>query len=146
MSIEENKAIMRRVWGEVFDEGKSEKVDELFTNDHLYHIPGGREIKGIEHFKKFNDWVHNDFSELHFTVGNLMADGDNVVTHYTMTGTHKNNKKLVLRGVVIARIAAGKVAEQWEIFDCLEMASQLAPGWAKALLKLVHKQMSKGLP
>ena len=146
MSIEENKAIMRRVWEEIFDEGKSEKVDEFFTNDHVYHIPGGREIKGIEGFKKFNDWVHESFSELHFTAGNLMADGDNVVTHYTMKGTHKNNKKLVLQGVIIARIAGGKVAEQWEIFDRLEMYSQLAPGWAKALLKLVHNQMTKGQP
>ena len=146
MSVEENKAIMQRVWQELFNEGKTEIIDELYHNDYVFHGPGGHEVKGIEGFKKLNAWLHTSFPSMHFTVNDLIAEGDKVVTHYTMKGTDKRNKQVNLQGIIINRIVGGKVAEEWEVFDRLVMASQLAPGWAKAFLNLIEKKMEKDLP
>jgi predicted ester cyclase len=146
MSIEENKAIVQRIWKEVLNEGKTEKSNELVANDYAYHGPGDHEIKGIVGLKKFITWLHTSFPNIHFTVDDLIAEGDRVVSFYTMKGTHKSNKQLKEQGIIISRVVNGKVVEDWEIFDRLAIASQLAPGWAKVMLRLIEKQMSKDRP
>ncbi len=147
MSTEENKAIERRIWEELLNGGKKEKMNELIAIDYVYHGPGGHEIKGIEGLKKFIAWLHTSFPNIHFTVDDLIAEGDRVVSFWTMKGTHKSNKQLKQQGIIISRIASGKVVESWEVFDRLEIASQLAPGWiAKGMVNFVVKQMSKDRP
>ena len=71
MSIEENKAVIQRIWKEILNEGKTEKADELVANDYAYHGPGGHEIKGIEGFKKFMTWIHSSFPGVRFTLDDL---------------------------------------------------------------------------
>jgi len=147
MSIEENKTIKRRIWEELLNGGRTEKIDELIATNYVYHGPGGHEIKGIEGLKKFITWLHTSFPNIHFTLDDLIAEGDKVVDFWTMKGTHKSNKQLEQQGIVISRIASGKVVETWEVFDRLEIASQLAPGWiAKAMVNFIVKQMSKDRP
>jgi predicted ester cyclase len=147
MSIEENKAMMQRIWEELLNGGKTEKMNEFMATEYVYHGPGGHEIKGIEEMKRFSAWVHTSFPNMHFTVHDLIAERDRVVSFWTMKGTHKNNKQVEQQGVIISRFASGKVVEDWEIFDRLAIASQLAPGWiAKAMVNSIVKQMSKDRP
>ena len=147
MSIEENKAIAQRYWDELLNGGKVEKMNEFMATEYAYHGPGGHEIKGIEAMKRFIAWVHTSFPNMHFTVHDLIAEGDKVVSSWTMKGTHKSNKQMEQQGVIISRFASGKVVEDWEIFDRLAIASQLAPGWiAKAMVNSIVKQMSKDRP
>jgi predicted ester cyclase len=146
MSIEENKAVMQHFWQEMLNEGKAEKANEFVANDYVYHAPGDHEIKGIEGFKKFMAWIHDSFPGVHFTLDDLIAEGDKVVSFYTMKGTHKSNKPVNFQGVVISRIVNGKEVEVWDIFDRLTIALQLAPGWAKVMLRSIEKQMVKDRP
>ena len=147
MSIEENKAMEQRIWEELLNGGKTERMNELIAIDYVYHGPGGHEIKGIEGLRKFITWLHTSFPNIHFTVDDLIAEGDRVVSFWTMKGTHKSNKQVKQQGIIISRIASGKVVESWEVFDRLAIASQLAPGWiAKAMVNFIVKQMSKDRP
>jgi predicted ester cyclase len=147
MSAEENKAVMQRIFEEILNEGKIEKSNELVANDYVYHGPGSHELKGVEGFKKFMIWIHNSFPGAHFTIDDLIAEGDKVVTFFTMKGTHKSNKPVNFQGIVICRIVSGKKeVEVWEIFDRFTIALQLAPGWAKVMLHSIEKQMVKDRP
>ena len=146
MSIEENKSIIQRIWEEVLNEAKTENVNEFVTDDYVYHGPGGYEVKGTERLKKFITWLHTTFPSIHFTIDDLIAEGDKVVTFWTMKGTHKTNKQVKHRGIVISRFAGGKVVEDWEIIDRFTIALQVAPGWAKVMLSLIEKQMVKDRP
>ena len=146
MSAEENKAIMQHFWKELLNEGKTEKANEFVADDYVYHAPGDHEIKGIEGFKKFMTWIHSSFPGVQFTIEDLIAEEDKVVSLFTMKSKHKSNKQVNFKGIVICRIASGKEVEVWEIFDRFTIASQLAPGWAKAILGLIEKQMSKDRP
>jgi len=147
MSIEENKAMVQRIWEELLNEGKTEKMNEVIAIDYVYHGPGGHEIKGIEGLKKFITWLHTSFPNIHFTVDDLIAEGDKVVSFWTMKGTHKSNKQVKHQGIIISRVVSGKVVEDWEIFDRLTIASQLAPGWiAKAMVNSIVRQMAKDRP
>jgi predicted ester cyclase len=146
MSIEENKAVMQRIFKEILNEGKIEISNELVADNYVYHGPGGHKLKGIEGFKKFMTWIHNDFPDAHFTIDDLIAEGDKVVCFFTMKGAHKSNKQVDFQGIVTVHIVNGKEVEVWEIFDRFTIASQLAPGWAKAMLRLIEKQMVKDRP
>ena len=146
MSVEENKAVMQRIWKELINEGKTEEMNELIASDYALHAPGGYEKRGIEGLKEFIGWLHTSFPDIHFTVDDVIAEGDKVVSFYTVKGTHKSNKPLNSQGVIISRFASGKEIEAWDIYDRFALASQLAPGLAKAMLRFVEKQMVKDRP
>jgi len=146
MSIEENKAVMQRIWKELINAGKTEKMNELIAGDYAFHAPGDYEVRGIEGLKKFIAWMHASFPDVHFTVDDVIAEGEKVVSFYTMKGTDKSNKPVTFQGVIISRMANGKEIEAWEIFDRYTLAQQLAPGFVQLMLKFVETQMVKDRP
>ena len=146
MSTEESKALMRRIWKEVLNEGNLENAHELVADDYVYHGPGGHELRGPEGFKSFMAWIHDSFPGIHFTLDDLIAEGDKVVCFFTAKGTHKSNKQVDFQGMLICRVVDGKEVEVWEVFDRFTIASQLAPGLAKAMLRLIEKQMLQDRP
>jgi predicted SnoaL-like aldol condensation-catalyzing enzyme len=146
MSVEENKAVMQRIWKELINEGKTGKMNELIATDYAFHAPGGYEKRGIEGLSEFIGWLHTSFPEIHFRVDDVIAEGDKVVSFYSVKGTHKSNKPVNSQGVIISRFASGKEVEAWDIYDRFTLASQLAPGLAKALLRFVEKQMVRDRP
>ncbi len=83
--------------------------------------------------KKRANLYRSAFPDLHFTVEEVIADGDKVVARYSARGTHKGElngiaptgKSTNVSGVTIARIANGKVAESWVNWDALGLMRQL---------------------
>ena len=84
MSVEENKAVVQRIWKELIIGGNTESVDELIASDYAYHAPGDVELRGTEGFKQLIAWLHTSFPDLHVTVDDLIAEGDKVVSFYTI--------------------------------------------------------------
>jgi hypothetical protein len=50
---EENKALVRRYFEEIWDKGNLDLIDELFTTNFVRHGPTGTEgeVRGLEGFK-----------------------------------------------------------------------------------------------
>jgi predicted ester cyclase len=75
---------------------------------------------------------------MHATNDDMIAEGDNVVTRQTITGTNQGElmgipptgKQINVQQIAINRIVNGKIAETWAIADVLGMMQQLglAPG------------------
>jgi predicted ester cyclase len=71
--------------------------------------------------------------DTHFTIEDVIAEGDKVVTRWTARGTHKGElqgipptgKQVVVTGIVINRLVNGKLEEGWSNFDALGMLQQL---------------------
>jgi len=84
------------------------------------------------------------FPDLHLTLEDIIAEGDKMVTRWTMRGTHQGaslgmpptGKQCTMPGIGIFRLDGGKVAELWVIYDQLGMLQQLGmapmPGQASA--------------
>jgi predicted ester cyclase len=133
MSTEENKAKQRRVWEEVFNKGNLSVADETIADNYVYHGPMGVEYKGPEGFKQMVTVFRTAFPDLHATVDDMVAEGDKVVSYYTMTGTHKGEyigiaptgKKVKFSGIVIARWIGGKEVEAGGVGDILTLMQQL---------------------
>jgi steroid delta-isomerase-like uncharacterized protein len=141
MSVEQNKATNRRVFEEVWNKGNLAVIDEISAANPVNHfIPPGM-AAGTEGFKQFVMLYRGAFSDLHFTLDDVIAEGDKVVTRWTTHATHTGplmnipptGKKTTVTGITIARYDAdGKTAEAWATFDQLGLLQQLgvipAPG------------------
>ncbi len=133
MSTEQNKAKVRRVFEEVFNKGNLSVVDEIMANDYVFHMGQGVEFKGPNGFKQLATMFRNAFPDIHFTVEDMMAEGDKVATRYTLRGTHKGElmgirptgKQFTTTGNVIMRFASGKEVEAFGVGDMLAMYQQL---------------------
>lgn len=88
MSIEKNKALMRRSFEEIFNKGNFEIVDEICGEDFVGHAPPD-EIKGPEGIKQEVTGQRNAFPDLHITILDQIADGDMVAKRWTSTAPTK---------------------------------------------------------
>ncbi len=130
---EQNKAIIRRFWDEVGNKGNLAVVDELLATDCVLHGFLGGEIRGPEGLKQYTSMTLAAFADLHVTVEDEITEGDKVVTRYSARGTHKGEimgipptgKQVAWTGIVITRIAGGKVIEAWANIDRLGLMQQL---------------------
>lgn len=140
MSAEENKALVRRFYEEVFNQKKTAAIGELFDPNMVDHaLPPGLP-SGIEGAKQVWRMYLAAFPDLHFTVEDIIAEGDKVVARLTAQGTQQGalmgipptGLHVSIRGIDILRIAGGKIVEIWANFDMLDMLQQLgvvpAPG------------------
>ncbi len=133
MSAEANKALFRRVVEDIWHQGNLAVVDELFGSDYVYYAPGVPELRGPDGFKQFVTMVRTAFPDLRFTLEDQIAEEEKVVTRWTARGTHRGElmgipptgKQATWTGVIISRIANGKIVEEWETEDALGMLQQL---------------------
>jgi steroid delta-isomerase-like uncharacterized protein len=132
MSATNNKLLADRVWEEVWHQGDLDRIEELFAPDFVRHDPG-REIRGPEENLQFIKGFRAAFPDVHFTVLDQIAEGDRVAMRYRFQATHlgefqgmqPTRKQVGYSGILIYRVANGKIAEQWTEFDLLGFLKQL---------------------
>src|SRR5215207_3996021 len=134
MSVEENKALARRVLEEMFNKGNLDVADELLAPDYVDHDPAMPEdIHGPEGFKEYVGAYRSAFSDLHVEIEDQIAEGDKVVTRWTGTGTHDGelagipptSNRVRFPGMEIVRISEGKLVEGWEGYDMMNLMREL---------------------
>jgi steroid delta-isomerase-like uncharacterized protein len=131
MSIEDQKALVRR-WIGALNQKDLADFDALCAPDFVHHSPSTT-IRGLDAYRQALATDFAAFPDMHFTVDELIAEGDTVVARLTGHGAHQGSlggipptgKQATVVGVTIYRIAAGKLAEQWEYFDNLGLLQQL---------------------
>ena len=134
MSIEQNKALARKLVEEVINQGNISEIDELLIPNFVEHeelppgIPPGREAP-----KALFTMLRSAFPDIKATIEHLIAEGDEVVLHMTWTGTHKGEfmgipptgKSISINVIDILGIAEGKFVEHWGVMDSMAMMQQL---------------------
>ncbi len=134
MSVEENKAILRRGYEEIHNKGNLAAVDELIATNFVDHDPLNAGLPpGPQGVKEGFAMLRAAFPDLHVTVEDMIAEGDKVVARLTMRGTHKGElmgipatgKQIAVAVIDIIRFAGGKGVEHWNVIDNLGMMQQL---------------------
>ncbi|MHA2394795.1 MAG: ester cyclase [Promethearchaeota archaeon] len=133
MSIEENKALVRRFVEEVQSQHKLTAVDEIMDPNMIEHYGQPSSLNSVEAFKKFFGGFIAAFPDVKVVIHSQVAEGDKVVTHKTFHGTHKGEfmgipptgKKVAIELIDIFRIAGGKLAEHWAVADMMSVMQQL---------------------
>jgi steroid delta-isomerase-like uncharacterized protein len=135
MSAEEIKAFVRRFFEE-WNKGKAAamaEIDKTWATNVVFHSGVGREICGLKDFKQFFSAYYDAFPDIHWTLDDMVVEGDKVAVRWALTGTHKGefmgipptNKKVTMWGIEIDRVAGGKFVETWVRLDTLGFMQQL---------------------
>jgi steroid delta-isomerase-like uncharacterized protein len=141
-----NKAIVRRLYEEVWNQRKLELINEIVSPSHAIQAPtvAGSAV-GPEAYKREVLRFLAGYPDLQWTIDDLIAEEDKVVARWTMSGTHKGeylgvpatNKKVSVDGITIHHITNGKIMDSYSNYDALGMMQQLgvvsALGHAKSL-------------
>ena len=119
MSIEENKALIRRYYDEL-NRKSFAAYDELVALDVTYN---GAAV-GRNGMRQFSTMLRTTFPDLHVTVEEMVAEGDLVATYFTWAGTHlaelqspalgraaPTGKSFTAKGMDLYRILARQIAE-----------------------------------
>ena len=131
--IERNKAVIRRFVEEVQNQKDFEAFDELNDPEFVNlssppGVPSDRE-GGKMYLKGFL----NAFPDSRFTIDDMIAEEDRVVTKKTLVGTHTGasvrfpatGKRVTLQYVDIMRVRNGRIVEHWLSMDQLSFLQQL---------------------
>jgi steroid delta-isomerase-like uncharacterized protein len=142
----ENKAIVRRLYEEVWNKRKIELVSEIISPSHALQAPNvAGSAVGPEAYKRQTTLFLTGYPDLHWTIEDMIAEDDKVVACWTISGTHRGdfmgvpatNKKVSVDGMTIHHISNGKIMDSYSNWDALGMMQQLgavpAPGKAKSL-------------
>jgi predicted ester cyclase len=115
----DNKTIVREYIEKVINTGDVSLVGAFVSPDYVevfdnivYHV-------GIEGAKDHIAGVRNTYPDLELSIEKQLAEGDWVVTCYTMRGTHSGlwmnikptGKKIEVTGVNIDKVVNGKIVE-----------------------------------
>jgi len=108
MSIDKNKAIVRRFIKEVLGHGNIDLIDELLAPNYVNPAMGVTKRAG---FKAVVSGLKAAMPVRDFKTANLVAEGDSVVFRGTMNVTLASGKKVSLRVITYYRLARGKIVE-----------------------------------
>lgn len=131
MSLEENKAIVRR-FIEAYNNRNLDYldlIDDLVAPDYVDHT---KQV-GREGLKQLFAMGLNAFPDWHETIEDIIAEGDKVWVRLSYTGTHRGEfmglsptgKKIASTAVDIYRIVNSKLAEYWNVTDNVNIFKQV---------------------
>ena len=140
MSTEVTKASVRRFYEEVFNKKNRAAIDEFIDPNQVDHAAPPGTPGGLAGAKQTIGMYLTAFPDLHFTVEDMIAEGDKLVARLTVRGTQQGafmgipptGKHVTVTAIDISRMAGGKSVEHWIEMDTLGMMQQLgvipAPG------------------
>lgn len=130
----DNKAIVRRLYEEVWNKRKFEFMNVLVSPSHALHGPSfsGSSI-GPEAYTQVMILYTVGYPDLRFSIEEMIAEGEKVVCYWTITGTHKGEfmgipatgKKISVDGITIHHVTKGKIMDSYVSMDMLGMMQQL---------------------
>jgi serine phosphatase RsbU (regulator of sigma subunit) len=129
MSAEQNKTLVRRLYQTQEDVGRGkadiEALDEIMAPDYVSHsklLPDQQ--PGREGYKHAVAQLLATFSNLRLLVEDQVAEGDKVVSRFTVRAIHDGRelmgialtgKEVSFKSIEIHRIVEGKIAEYWAL-------------------------------
>jgi steroid delta-isomerase-like uncharacterized protein len=135
LSLELNKMIVRRQFEELINNRNLAVLDTDMTEDFVDHEAPPNQLPGPAGVKQWIVRLYNDVPDLHVTIEDILAEGDRVVVRNIWRGTHTGpfmglaptGKRFELKGMVLWRLADGKLKERWATLDHWGLRQQLQP-------------------
>lgn len=133
MSVEQNKAIVRRYYDEVLNRGHISVLDEIAAEQYVENDPFPGQGQGRSELKARVSTLLTAFSPCTFTIEDIVAEGDRVVVRWRSSGNHSSeflgmpatNRDYTVAGIDIHRLTDAGMAEHWHVVDQLSQLQQL---------------------
>lgn len=140
MTLESNKAIVRRAYEEGMSKGNLDVIKECFSPDYVCHFPEGKSLDGRPIFLEFLTLFLDAFPGMQFTVEAAVAEGDRVAVRWVGVGTHggafrafdpqspgipPTGRSVRFVANDIYRLADGKIVEEWNSLTDADVKFQI---------------------
>jgi predicted SnoaL-like aldol condensation-catalyzing enzyme len=112
MGVEMNKAAVRRLIADVWNQQNLDAVSEVFAADAVYHQPEADDIVGPNGFREFCEYILSTYPDVQFEAKTLFAEGDYVGLHWAFDAPGKGVK---MEGIDVFRMSEGQIAEIWTV-------------------------------
>ncbi|MCG8426874.1 MAG: ester cyclase [Chromatiales bacterium] len=127
-----NEVTMRRFVEEVINNGNLPVLDEIIHPKYVFRSPG-QELHGREGLRGLFTAYRTAFPDLHVKIDDLVIAGDKAVLSFALSGTHEGDlmgiaatgNQVKVNGMTLSRFESGKIVEEWELLDQLNMFQQL---------------------
>jgi len=135
-----NTEIIRRFTSEFINTADPVVAAELVSPTAAFHAPGMPPMRGPEGYLGLIAMLRAGFPDVHWTLEDVVAEGDKVAARFTMRGTHQGmfmgvsptGKAFAVTAMGIYRIASGQIVEEHGLPDMLGIMMQIgaipAPG------------------
>jgi predicted ester cyclase len=133
MSVERNKATLKRIYDEIWNNGNLSAIPDLVSPD-FFTRGLHKDFKGHEGYKEMVTNLRTDMPDIHFTIDEMVGEGDNLVYRITGEGTYKG-KQYKWTQALFTCYNEGKVAEALSITDNLswyQPSGNVPPGYELA--------------
>ena len=133
VSVEENKAIVRRFIEEVWNQHKLDAFDEIVAADYAHHDEPCADLPTVQDFR---DWIalgYKGFPDSSHSIEDVIGERDRVVVRGATSGTHTEQvwhvaptgRAFKSRWVYTVRLSGGKIVEGWMNWDRMGLQLQL---------------------
>jgi len=133
--VEDNKALVRRVIEQVWNNGEMELLGELVLSGFIRHHERNRDadMHGLDAFRAWVLAVRAVLPDLRLSIEHILGENDKVMLYLRGAGTHGGTFKgvaamgaqITFTTTAIVRVAGGRLAEAWVIADTLGILQQL---------------------
>ena len=134
--VNDNETLIRRWFDEVWNEGRVDTIDELFSEDGIAHglsDDSGNPLRGPSGFKEFHTKFREAFPDIVVTVEDTVSEDDKIAARCLVRGKHMGhslgfaatNAPMEITGMTIVRIKNGQIVEAWNNFDFMTLYKQL---------------------
>jgi steroid delta-isomerase-like uncharacterized protein len=163
------KERVRRLLLGVWNEGQLDVIDELLTEDYVRRTRGSGQ-HSRDDLREAARRIREAFPDLQLSVGNMLREGDTVVSHWESRGTHQRElygvpptgELVTLSGITVSTFRGDRVDSEWVTWDPSDMVDLLgvipiagSPGLSPYLsavgscdaeaLKAVHRKFGTGV-
>jgi steroid delta-isomerase-like uncharacterized protein len=133
---DQNKALVRRWFEEVWNKGRADAIDEMFDENGIAHglsDDPANPITGPTNFRPFHTMFREAFPNMMIVVEDMIAEGDKVAARCSVRAQHEGafmgraatQSPVNFTGMVMVRIYNGKIVEAWNNFDFQTLHKQV---------------------
>jgi steroid delta-isomerase-like uncharacterized protein len=133
MATEENRTTIRHFLEELFNQQDMSAIDRYLASEYVDHVvpPGVPPTR--DGFRQFISMFFVALPDFHYTIDDVLADGDKVAVRLTAQGTQQGEfmgipptgKQATWGEMHIGRMQDGKIVEHWGQVDNMSMLQQL---------------------
>ena len=130
LNTDKNKDLIRR-WIAFANEGFGGSFDQFIAPDYVGHL-GATEMDRSE-LERLERQFSLAFPDAHYTVDDMIAEGDRVVLRTTARATHRGeferiaptDRAVEFTGLIVYRILGERIIESWGEIDFLRLIREL---------------------
>jgi predicted ester cyclase len=115
-----------RAWIGLWNDHALGRLGEVVSPTYVHHASSGRDLD-LEGFRGGFAAILDAFPDIEYRTEHVVVQGDLVAAYLTARGVHQgvyfgipaSQREVTFRGMYLCRIDAGRISEDWDVFDLL---------------------------